>query len=66
MAKPPWWMKLEPTGTTEKGNYGVRLRVSRWVVPWLWLWASVDLLLYGPQEHATSCDGLEVTGVVFK
>ena len=65
MAKAPLWLKLEPTGTTDEGNYGVRVVVKWWAVPVVYAVGLYRALFWGPTHIAESCDGLEVTDVRF-
>ena len=65
MAKLPWWMKLEPTGTTPQGNYGARMRVRRIVFPYLVVVGIFRWLFRLPTPNPESCDGLEITEVKF-
>ena len=61
MAKPPWWMKLEPTGTTEEGNAGYRMRVAWWFTPVAVIYGLIRILLFGMQDNPS--DGIEITDV---
>ena len=61
MAKPPFWMKLEPTGTTEEGNAGYRIRVAWWFVPAAVICGLFHILLFGMQDNPS--DGVEITDV---
>ncbi len=61
MAKPPRWMKIEPTGRTPSGNMGVRLTIRWWAVPYLFLVGAWRLLTGQLKDVPDSCDGLEIT-----
>ena len=61
MATMPRWAKLETTGTTERGNLGVRLTIKWWGVPYLVLVGIWRALTGQVEDEPDSCDGQEVT-----
>jgi len=54
-------MRLEPTGTTEEGNAGYRVRVAWWFVPAAIIYGLFRILLFGASDNPSG--GVEITDV---